>query len=192
MLSVFKILHLSSSVQVSLRKRQLPDVPDGHTADESRQFSQIRPFVQPTSFVDPNADNSHLRISQVPLPSLQSSQRSSAFEVYRKPTPRDINSPETSATRPNVDYEKRVSAISETLRQVSLKQDRQLSDVVHQLKEQNGLLLKLCSDLSDELLTVRRQKEEIKQKLDLVGGVAGTVVGGAIAVSSGLHSTDIL
>lgn len=117
-------------------------------------------------------------MSQVPLPSLQSSLRSSAFEVYRKPTPRDINSPETSTTRPSIDYEKRVSAISETLRQVSLKQDKQLSDVVQQLKEQNGLLLKLCSDLSDELLTVRRQKEEIKHKLDSVGG--------------GLHSTDVL
>lgn len=116
-------------------------------------------------------------MNQVQLPSLQSSQRSSAFEVYRKPTPRDINSPETSTTRPNINYEKRVSAISETLRQVSLKQDKQLSDVVQQLKEQNGLLLKLCSDLNDELITVKRQKEEIKHKLESVGG---------------LHSTDIL
>lgn len=164
-------------LQVSLRKRQLPDVPDGNTTDETGIFSQIRPFVQPTSYVDPSADNSHLRMNQVG-PSLQSSLRSSAFEVYRKPTPRDINSPETSATRPIIDYEKRVSAISETLRQVSLKQDKQLTDVVQQLKEQNGLLLKLCSDLSDELLTVKRQKEEIKHKLDSVGG--------------GLHSTDIL
>lgn len=167
---------IMSFAQVSLRKRQLPDVPDGNTADETGIFSQIRPFVQPTSYVDPNADN--LRMNHVQLPSLQSSLRSSAFEVYRKPTPRDINSPETSTTRPNIDYEKRVSAISETLRQVSLKQDKQLTDVVQQLKEQNGLLLKLCSDLSDELLTVKRQKEEIKQKLDSVGG--------------GLHSTDIL
>lgn len=116
-------------------------------------------------------------MNQVQLPSLQSSLRSSAFEVYRKPTPRD-NSPEASNTRSNIDYEKRVSAISETLRQVSLKQDKQLGDVVQQLKEQNGLLLRLCSDLNDELLTVRRQKEEIKQKLESVGG--------------GSHSTDIL
>lgn len=140
-------------------------------------------------------------MNQVQVPSLQSSQRSSAFEVYRKPTPRDINSPESSSTttttttahRPAVDYDKRVSAISETLRQVSLKQDRQLNDVVLQLKEQNGLLLKLCSDLSDELLTVRRQKEEIKQKLDSVSGGGGGGGGGSSGsgIVSGL-STDIL
>ncbi|XP_037024627.1 ralBP1-associated Eps domain-containing protein 1 isoform X2 [Bradysia coprophila] len=175
--------------EVSLRKRQLPDVPDGHTADESGRFPHIRPYQQPTSYIDPNADSSHLRMSQVQVPSLQSSQRSSAFEVYRKPTPREVNSPEASSTRPNIDYEKRVSAISETLRQVSLKQDRQLNDVVQQLKEQNSLLLKLCSDLSDELLTVRRQKEEIKQKLDTVGGGGASSSG---AVVGGLHSTDII
>lgn len=182
------------SIQVSLRKRQLPDVPDGHTADESARFPQIRPYQQPTSYIDPNADNSHLRMNQVQVPSLQSSQRSSAFEVYRKPTPRDVNSPEASTTRPNIDYEKRVSAISETLRQVSLKQDRQLNDVVQQLKEQNSLLLKLCSDLSDELLTVRRQKEEIKQRLDTVGGSGSGGVGGTNSgtVAGGMHSTDII
>ncbi|KAG4072470.1 hypothetical protein HA402_004402 [Bradysia odoriphaga] len=177
--------------EVSLRKRQLPDVPDGHTGDESGRFPQIRPYQQPTSYIDPNADSSHLRMNQVQVPSLQSSQRSSAFEVYRKPTPREVNSPETSATRSNIDYEKRVSAISETLRQVSLKQDRQLNDVVQQLKEQNGLLLKLCSDLSDELLTVRRQKEEIKQKLDTVGGGGGGAASSGTVVG-GLHSTDII
>lgn len=168
------IVHLLI-IQVSLRKRQIPDATDGNTADETGIFSQIRP----TTYVDSNVDNTNVRMSQVPVPSLQSSLRSSAFEVYRKPTPRDINSPETSTTRPTVDYEKRVSTISETLRQVSLKQDKPLNDVVQQLKEQNGLLLKLCSDLSDELLTVRRQKEEIKQKLDSVGGGSS-------------HSTDIL
>lgn len=114
--------------------------------------------------------------------------RTSAFEVYRKPTitPRARNSqspppvaPVPLQTQNSVGeipprvsqdydkYEKQVTAISDTLRQVRFKPDQNLSHVVKHLKEQNLLLLRLCSDLSDELSGVQRKKEEIKTKLEI-------------------------
>ncbi|XP_061396146.1 ralBP1-associated Eps domain-containing protein 1 [Musca vetustissima] len=129
--------------------------------------------------------------------SLQSNQRVSAFEVYRKPnTPRNSQSPKPMAatnsaaasqmpppipppfgsagataltTLPNSDlYEKRVNAISETLRHVSFKQEsnNNMTDVLRHLREQNNLLLRLCNDLSDELLTVQTRKEEMRLQLE--------------------------
>lgn len=126
--------------------------------------------------------------------SLQSNQRVSAFEVYRKPnTPRNSQSPKPVAapnsqqapppipppfgsggataltTLPNSDlYEKRVNAISETLRHVSFKQEsnNNMTDVLRHLREQNNLLLRLCNDLSDELLTVQTRKEEMRLQLE--------------------------
>lgn len=113
--------------------------------------------------------------------------RTSAFEVYRKPTitPRARNSqspppvaPVPLQTQNSVGeipprvsqdydkYEKQVTA-SDTLRQVRFKPDQNLSHVVKHLKEQNLLLLRLCSDLSDELSGVQRKKEEIKTKLEI-------------------------
>lgn len=130
--------------------------------------------------------------------SLQSNQRVSAFEVYRKPnTPRNTQSPKplpnTSASAaqpapaptpfgsvgaaaltvlPNSElYEKRVNAISETLRHVSFKPENcnnnnNMTDVLRHLREQNNLLLRLCNDLSDELLTVQTRKEEMRLLLE--------------------------
>ena len=111
--------------------------------------------------------------------------RTSAFEVYRKPaiTPRARSSqsppPVPSQTQQSAGdalprasqdyekYEKRVSAISDTLRQVRFKPEQNLSHVVKHLKEQNLLLLRLCSDLSEELTGVQRKQEEIKTKLEI-------------------------
>lgn len=137
--------------------------------------------------------------------SLQSNQRVSAFEVYRKPnTPRNSQSPTpslsssinagiggapplgpaptpfgsvsatamttTNTVMPNSElYEKRVNAISETLRHVSFKHENNnnnMTDVLRHLREQNNLLLRLCNDLSDELLTVQTRKEEMRLKLE--------------------------
>lgn len=100
------------------------------------------------------------------------SQRTSAFEVYRKPS-KSRNSqsppapplPEQSKAQ---DYEKQVLAISDSLRQVRFKNasDQSAHEVLKHLKDQNALLIRLCKDLSDELLIVQRKKEEIRSKID--------------------------
>lgn len=43
------------------------------------------------------------------------------------------------------------------------------------LKEQNMLLITICSELSEELLTVQQKKEEIKSKIDSDGGQTGMI-----------------
>lgn len=130
--------------------------------------------------------------------SLQSHQRVSAFEVYRKPyTPGNSQSPAsfpthatisgvpskdqsptllcsaatTAVTTPSLQnceqYEKSVNMISERLRHVSFKDERSdVAEVLLHLREQNSLLLRLCHDLSAELLTVQTCKEEIRLKLE--------------------------
>lgn len=141
--------------------------------------------------------------------SLQSNQRVSAFEVYRKPnTPRNSQSPKPLATSnvpaaasqyqppppipppfgttgaaafailPNSDlYEKRVNAISDTLGHVSFKQENNnMTDVLRHLREQNNLLLRLCNDLSDELLTVQTRKEEMRLQLEASSLVGNDMV----------------
>lgn len=109
--------------------------------------------------------------------------------MYRKPTtPKGFNSPDTSliphqnnstiaitAIRPIAEYEKRVSLINESLRHVTFKQEKSLADIVHHLKEQNVLLLRLCNDLTEELVTVQRKKGELKAKCDS-GGVHHSAV----------------
>lgn len=164
---------------------------------------------------------------------LQSNQRVSAFEVYRKPiTPRNSQSPtplsananaisNTGAaigpapapfgsvgatamtninTLPNSEfYEKRVNAISETLRHVSFKQENNnMTEVLRHLREQNNLLLRLCNDLSDELLTVQTRKEEMKVRLETATSVTSNDVatlsnsivhaGGTIRTSSSISA----
>lgn len=140
------------------------------------------------------------------IPSLQSSLRSSAFEVYRKPTtPKGFTSPEQAAAAaahvvPQShgaaggvssssahssrqaslnEYERRVSVISDALRNVSFKSDRNLNDVMHHLKEQNHMLLRLCNDLSEELTSVQRKKEELRSRFisSAANGAGGTIAG---------------
>ncbi|XP_004526690.1 ralBP1-associated Eps domain-containing protein 1 isoform X3 [Ceratitis capitata] len=68
---------------------------------------------------------------------------------------------------PNADtYEKRVNAITETLKHVSFKHENNMTDVLRHLREQNNILLRLCNDLSDELLSVQTRKEELRLKMD--------------------------
>lgn len=104
------------------------------------------------------------------------SQRSSAFEVYKKPSKsRNSQSPPgTSATAVLSDqakvqeYEKQVLAISDSLRQVRFRNasDQSAHDVLKHLRDQNALLIRLCKDLSDELMHVQRKKEEARGKLE--------------------------
>lgn len=54
----------------------------------------------------------------------------------------------------------------DSLRYVSYMQEKGLGDVMRHLKEQNVLLMTLCNDLSDELVTVQHKKKEIKAKID--------------------------
>lgn len=102
-------------------------------------------------------------------------QRTSAFEVYRKPSksrnsqspPPPLQPPVESSSK-SAEYEKQVLAISENLRQVRFKNSEQNAhDVLKNLKDQNILLMRLCKDLSEELMSVQRKKEEFKGKLDL-------------------------
>lgn len=181
-------------------------------AGESTCFADFAHFPDTTGNTDPSKLAPHRKSSTTnqnnviegqpsitPRSSLQSTLRSSAFEVYRKPavTPGGFHSPEThhstvnhpsqlhsvgqhhntlqsanSSTSTNSsgntsDFEKRVTAINDSLRHVSFKQsERSVSDVMHHLREQNQLLLRLCSDLTDELASVHRKKEELKGKID--------------------------
>jgi len=66
------------------------------------------------------------------------------------------------------EYEKRVSLISENLKHITFKQERSMNDVLQHLKEQNILLLRLCNDLSEELLGLQQKKEKMRTKLELV------------------------
>lgn len=162
---------------------------------------------QPTPIVSNHQIDTSTRYT---IPSLQSSLRSSAFEVYRKPTtPKGFTSPESAATAAaNVptqqyhhhqshpggplnsssnssrqaslnEYERRVSVISDALRNVSFKSDRNLNDVMHHLKEQNHMLLRLCNDLSEELTSVQRKKEELRSRFitSAAANAAGTIAG---------------
>lgn len=95
----------------------------------------------------------------------QSSQRSSAFEVYRKPTPRESSSPPDSlAMAKGMDrsFHEQNSRVNDFFRSDS----KNLNDVMCHLKEQNQLLITMCNDLSDELLTVQQRKVELKSKID--------------------------
>lgn len=107
-------------------------------------------------------------------PSSSGSQRNSAFEVYRKPSSKSRNSQsppvavasQVESTK-TAEYEKQVHAISDSLRQVRFKNsDQNAHEVLKHLKDQNILLMRLCKDLNEELVTVQRRKEEFRGKLD--------------------------
>lgn len=115
---------------------------------------------QPQS-LDNNDDSLQLPMrSSIPF---QSSQRSSAFEVYRKPTPRESTSPLDSMLITNRALDPPNSRLTSGL----CKNDsKNLNDVMCHLKEQNQLLITMCNDLSEELLTVQQKKVELKSKID--------------------------
>ncbi|XP_053663046.1 ralBP1-associated Eps domain-containing protein 1 [Anopheles marshallii] len=122
--------------------------------------------------------------------------RNSAFEVYRKPhtegrlTARGSQSPPQQQQQPPLvtsrsvessgvvcgDYEKRISALSDSLRQVRFKANDPppvMPDVLKQLKEQNLLLLRICNDLSEELLHIQQKREDIRIKIELQEQILG-------------------
>ncbi|KAH8378344.1 hypothetical protein KR093_010798 [Drosophila rubida] len=165
-----------------------------HFADDAtiQQQHSLPPVPPPPAFVPPT------RISLQ-----QTQQRISAFEVYRKPqTPAPSTSTTAASTSasasitstvaaqlPNAEiFDKRVSAISDSLRHVSFKQNQtSTTELLQRLREQNNSLLHLCNDLSDELLSVQTRKEEMRLKLESLaaaGGVANDAsVGGAADLS---------
>ncbi|XP_058445856.1 ralBP1-associated Eps domain-containing protein 2 [Malaya genurostris] len=114
-------------------------------------------------------------------PSLQTTSRNSAFEVYRKPQQqhsRGSQSPphpppplvsSRSVESSSQENEKRISTLSDNLRQVRFKSNESSNgtDVLRHLKEQNVLLLRICGDLSEELLQIQQKREDIKIKIDL-------------------------
>lgn len=115
-------------------------------------------------------------------PSIPSAPHNSAFEVYRKPGQqqhlRGSQSPPApppplvasrSVESSSHEYEKRISLLSDNLRQVRFKGSETANgpDVLKHLKEQNLLLLRICSDLSDELLQIQQKREDIRIKIEL-------------------------
>ena len=92
--------------------------------------------------------------------------------MYRKPS--KSRSSQSPPVQPNEmiktqDYEKQVHMISENLKQVKFPRnanDQNSQELLKYLKEQNSLLIRLCNDLSDELLVMQKKREEIKGKLD--------------------------
>lgn len=128
---------------------------------------------------------------------VQSALRSSAFEVYRKPSAhnqltnnRTFYSPDQGAG------DSMVAGVTDHSI-VANKQEKSLGDVMHQLKEQNGLLLRLCYDLSEELKTIKQKKEEVLYQLDAGGGGSGGSSSGTatainnITTSSTVHHSAV-
>lgn len=76
--------------------------------------------------------------------------------------------------------------ISDNLRHVTFKQDKNLSEILKHLKEQNSLLFKLCHDLSEELLIVQHRKEEIRARLKGAGNTNNINNG-----SGDVHHTNV-
>lgn len=126
-------------------------------------------------------------------PSIQTAPHNSAFEVYRKPQQahhqqhlRGSQSPPHPPPPPLVasrsvessshEYEKRISMLSDNLRQVRFKSSEIANgpDVLKHLKEQNLLLLRICSDLSEELLQIQQKREDIRIKIELQEQNLGT------------------
>uniref|UniRef100_A0A182MSE0 EF-hand domain-containing protein n=1 Tax=Anopheles culicifacies TaxID=139723 RepID=A0A182MSE0_9DIPT len=134
--------------------------------------------------------------------------RNSAFEVYRKPhtegrlAARGSQSPPQQpplVTSRSVessgvvsgDYEKRISALSDSLRQVRFKANDPppvMPDVLKQLKEQNLLLLRICNDLSEELLHIQQKREDIRIKIELQEQILGGGSSGSGMLSTGPSS----
>ncbi|EAL39629.3 AGAP008180-PA, partial [Anopheles gambiae str. PEST] len=147
--------------------------------------------------------------------------RNSAFEVYRKPhadgrlvaaaasaargsqspqsqqpplvTSRSVDTSGAVLSGGGGDYDKRISALSDSLRQVRFKANDPppvMPDVLKQLKEQNLLLLRICNDLSEELLHIQQKREDIRIKIELqeqiLGGGGG---GGSNSTTSTMLST---
>ncbi|XP_035915663.1 ralBP1-associated Eps domain-containing protein 1 [Anopheles stephensi] len=136
--------------------------------------------------------------------------RNSAFEVYRKPhtdgrlAARGSQSPPHQQQPPLVtsrsvessavvsgDYDKRISALSDSLRQVRFKANDPppvMPDVLKQLKEQNLLLLRICNDLSEELLHIQQKREDIRIKIELQEQILGGGSSGSGSLSTGPSS----
>ncbi|KAL7741743.1 hypothetical protein ACLKA6_000355 [Drosophila palustris] len=142
---------------------------------EQQQHS-LPPVPPPPAFVPP---------TRISLQTQQ--QRISAFEVYRKPqTPAPVATGGAASGAPTVasqlpsaeNFEKRVTAISDSLRHVSFKQNQtSTTELLQRLREQNNSLLHLCNDLSDELLSVQTRKEEMRLKLESFASAGAAIDG---------------
>lgn len=108
-----------------------------------------------------NDDSLQLSMRSTMATQFQSSQRSSAFEVYRKPTPRESTSP-IDAKAMDRSFHEQSGRVNDFFRTDS----KNLNDVMCHLKEQNQLLISMCNDLSEELLTVQQKKVELKSRID--------------------------
>lgn len=130
------------------------------------------------------------------------SHRQSAFEVYRKPVSPVV-----------LDTDKKLIHLEDMLRNLNLNKprpvaaqhgtalmvDRDTATTIHQLKDQNGLLVNMCLELGSELAALKYRREEMAVRLQQVcvssrhpvanGSVATAattaVVSGVVTVAGG-------
>lgn len=120
------------------------------------------------------------------------SHRQSAFEVYRKPVSPVVLEPE-----------KKMAHLEEMLRSLninkvrttgphpSLVADRDAASTMHQLRDQNGLLVNMCLELGNELAALKYRREEMAIRLQQVGSASqhavtapnGSVTGAAVSIA---------
>ncbi|XP_055542953.1 ralBP1-associated Eps domain-containing protein 1-like [Wyeomyia smithii] len=208
---------LTKQLEDQLKMPPPPEVPPRVTPT-SEQLSAVPGFADFAHFsnttttggthMNPSRSGAHPSRSGVSnslivgTPSLQTASRNSAFEVYRKPQQqhsRGSQSPphpvpplltSRSVESSSLEYEKRMLALSDNLRQVRLKGNEcsNGSDVLKHLKEQNLLLLRICNDLSEELLQIQQKREDIRIKIELQEQNLGA--GTSTVTVSGAHPTS--
>lgn len=101
---------------------------------------------------------------------LQSNQRTSAFEVYRKPNLLQETEP-LADTGMSIDPLKRSQTFKLGTENNYPGNTNHYAygynmDLLRQLREQNRMLLSVCGDLSDELVMVQARREDIRLRLD--------------------------
>ncbi|CRL00944.1 CLUMA_CG014223, isoform A [Clunio marinus] len=182
------------------KSAQPPEIPPPRISDKNFKMSSVDAYLEASrrtdeSFADftqfpeekqPGEFVTTIRLESNPPPVLQprsnltstllsstqsGTHRSSAFEVYRKPSKsRNSQSPTSNALSANEqsktqEYEKEVLEISDNLRQIRLRNTSD-QDVLKHLKNQNFVLMQLCKNLNDELMNVQKKKEEICNRME--------------------------
>ncbi|XP_055685405.1 ralBP1-associated Eps domain-containing protein 2 [Lutzomyia longipalpis] len=135
------------------------------------------------------------------ISTLQSSQRISAFEVYRKPNSRNSQSPPSASSQPiqpavNVqDLEKRLIQLTESVKQLGFQPEQfresSVNEVMVYLRGQNTALKRICADLSSELWETERSREELRTRLRKDKSSTSSSVSNSNIISNSTHQTNV-